>query len=127
MLDLSQNLEEISLEGVEYAHLAERQFHFHHEFKVHIPKIMPDIPFGTATSWTEGVDGSIFMNAQACGIKVNTTITCQNFLTRPRYPRLIDSYFKHRADIELKLNPGTVFIANPLNSNYSDIWLEEVL
>lgn len=127
MLDLSRNLEEISFEGSEYAHLAERKFHGSSEFKVHIPKIMPDIPFGAATSWTEGVDADIFANEKSCKIKCATTISCQNYVTCSRYPRMIDKYFLHRADPELKLNIGDIFIGNPMNSDYRDFWLEEVL
>lgn len=127
MLDLSKDLEEISLEGEEYAHLTADADHQSDSFQVHIPKLMPDIPFSKSNTWIETVNPAIFANESGCAIKASATVKCQNYVTCKRLPRMKRWYFRHGADNSGRLRVGAVFTGTAMNSNYKDFIIKELL
>lgn len=117
-------LEELTLENLEYAYLTETVPYSSGTFRVYIPKVMPGISYGTNKQWLEAVNPGLFVNSDKCKITSSKTVTCQNYLTVPRYTT---SDFSHRADRSNRIHPSAKFVADVMNGNIKDMRLREVL
>ncbi len=123
MYQLTNLLEEINCDILEYAYLTEDSFHGSNSFKLWVPKIMAPMPFGCPKSWN-GVIGKIFLNDSACKINHSSSINFQNHISVARHQ---DKDFEARADDTGKLHMGQQFIVSFMNHNPKDCRIIEIM
>lgn len=116
MYQLTNLLEEVNCDTLEYAYLTEREFHDAECFKLWIPKVMSPMPFGSATGWSEGI-GNIYENDGGCKVSVGSTIPFQNYVIVYRH---LDKDFSMRAEPDQKLPVGQQFIITCMNHDPRD-------
>lgn len=76
---------------------------------LHIPKLMPAVPFGTPKITPVPLSASIFINDEKCKPKPPKTINTQNYLTVPRQE---DRFFKRAT-----LKKGSRILVEVQNGN----------
>jgi hypothetical protein len=125
MIKLFYGLESYNVDTFEYAYLVESEKYDADTFKLHIPKLMPNIASSTADYPIQVNKTNLFENAKSCTPTVDSVIYGQRYITVPRFP---GDDFKVRADKTTgKLKVGTKFIVMVMNRNIKDLIIYKVL
>lgn len=99
-------------------------------FRVHVPKILPLVPFGSPSLTAVALNRNCFCNAANCKPSISTSVTTANFIEIPisGYNEVIDVYHKHddyenvlSARSHLVLGHGQAIKVEALNGNVDNL------
>lgn len=124
MYQLTNLLEEINCDIMEYAYLTIDTLHYADSFKLHIPKIMAPEPFAGPNNWIKGLSPGIFKNDAACKVTPSSTIGFQNYVVIYRH---LDKDFSMRARPDQHLNMGQQFIVTFMNHDPRDCKIIQIM
>jgi len=90
--------------------------------KVHIPKIIPLVEFGTPKQVLKSVSATCFINAKACKPSVAKSLKIQNYITVPRNTNqsFTNGTFTHGDKIMVEVrnkNVDNLHITNSIDSS----------
>lgn len=80
MIDSDKCLNEIQICSTEYAYLLEGAPITAKQFKVRIPKLMPELPAGSAQNGTISINKSLFVNDGACKVPMGGSVSTRNYI-----------------------------------------------
>lgn len=110
-----QNLKDLILNQGEYCYLYEKQKYYARNFKLRVPKFMPNVP---QKGSRKNFNKNIFINDAACKPNVSSSISTQGFVTVPRSP---NCSLQHKADKYGWVYPGLQLTCNCMNNNIRDL------